>query len=545
MATEGGELQAAAAFAMSAMSEDTDPSYVLSEESDDSDSSDDECNIEDGSARLSEEDDSDVESESDEENFDFKEALNDGRTLQVVKVESRRMNRAVRIELVRALMKENILVNGDENRGLPLECVNEVTQGTAHQCHVWEKKAVSGFLKELMRGKQNLTTYCRLSVEARGGEDEEATKDLMKKNRDKGLSRKVKTGRRCKFQIYDGGNRIKVLLLFMNGRVTIDRYDSEGNLRQKIYYHEKFAVENGDAVVDGSGVVILNQYVQALNARDRKKFEARPWDLFLLRGTVQQCCHWARLHNFERTDFTFDQELPIVLGSCPAETLAGQLLTIVKDNDWIKANMSDTPCINAGAILTYALLKFFNIDDKPAYKINTPTTARFEQLKATLTDEGVVDKEKEEECCKTIERLFRNIELIGKKLLVKNGASLNAYEHLANLNRNKQRRFKIIACAVVDNIVVGVYGNGNSSVMVTRCHTFYTTPGHYKNDGAYKYLTMQADEYTCNGTAKSRKKTVKRKRRTTRVHSDAVPPERRDGSQAQTRSERAAKRQQR
>jgi hypothetical protein len=87
--------------------------------------------------------------------------------------------------------------------------------------------------------------------------------------------------------------------------------------------------------------------------------------------------------------------------------------------------------------------------------------------------------------------------------------------------------------------------SGCQSVMATRFCKFYSNPGRYNNDGAYKYLTMQADEYTSNGTAKSYRKPAKRKRRATGVRSDAVPPERRDGRQAQTRIERAAKRQQR
>ena len=134
------------------------------------------------------------------------------------------------------LVEEGCMVNAVENRGIGLQDMMSATNQSVETCLAWRRGALSPFLKQVVNGDQSVEVHARVCVTKRDREDEVYTKKVFLKNRVSGWNVLNWGPFKTKLQIYDGGNRVKALMLFKEGRVTIDSYNEDNRLIDQVFY---------------------------------------------------------------------------------------------------------------------------------------------------------------------------------------------------------------------------------------------------------------------------------------------------------------------
>ena len=388
------------------------------------------------------------------------------------------------IGAIKKMVEEKKMVKADENRGTDLLSVKECSAESLMGCIVWKEEAVQQFLWQVGASEQTLATHCRVVVRsARMGKMmEQKTRDMWLANQKK-LTTECGSSYKCEFLIYDGANRIKVLLAFMYGKVTVNRKNSEGICTDKLYYSPEVALEHGHASLGDDGEIVLAAGYSALSEAGRELFESKAWNLFILLGTEEQCCMWARNENLERTAFESDQELPLVLGAEESD-YCKELLKPLKD-EWMKKNLGDTPVVNAGMILSYSLLKLHGMyRDKKAHEINTPARSKFKQLKESL--KSMDDMNTGVENIQHVTKIFEMVSWVTIRILSKQRMS-----HMMKMSREQKRRLRLILCVVIDNQIDGVAVAASEDEFVRRSYAFFSSANRPKNTDVYKFLRME------------------------------------------------------
>lgn len=407
------------------------------------------------------------------------------------------------IGAIRGLVEEGTMKKADENRGMDLFSVRNCEPEDVLSCMVWKEDAVQAFLQQVADGTQTVSTTCRVVVYSAvgGSELDGLTRKIWNRNKQK-LTTDIDNDK-CEFQIYDGANRIKVLLAFMYGKLTMNKVNGEGVCEQKVYYTKELAVANGDAREGDDGEITLADGVWAMSEGTREQFEKRRWNLFLLNGTAEQCCRWARNENLERTAFEYDQELPLVLGSQQGgdDDYCARLLQPLR-NDWVRTNIGDTPVVNAGMLLSYALLKFHGMyTDKKAHEINTPAGSKLRRLKDILSS-GTTDGDTIVANTGRLNRIFEVVKEVMSHILDNSGVS-----HMIHMHPEKQRRLRFILCVIIDNEVEGI--EGYKVELMHRAKMYYNESSRPTNTHAYRFLRGETSSLGVPGRA-ARSRTPRR-----------------------------------
>lgn len=405
------------------------------------------------------------------------------------------------IGAIRGLVEERTLKKADENRGMDLFSVRDCAPEKVLSCMVWKEDAVQDFLKQVAGGTQTVSTTCRVVVYSPVLRRELAgrTRTIWYQNKQKLTTDSGDDT--CEFQIYDGVNRIKVLLAFMYGKLTMKKVNDEGVCEQRVYYTKELALANGDASEGDDGEITLADGVWAMSEGTREQFESKPWNLMLLNGTAEQCCRWARNENLEGTPFGYDQELPLVLGSQQDDDYCARLLQPLR-SDWVRTNLGDTPVVNAGMLLSYALLKFHGMyTDKKAHEINTPAGSRFRRLKDILSSRAT-DGDTVEVNTGRLNRIFEVVKEVMSHILDNSGVS-----HMIHMHPEKQRRLRFILCVIIDNEAedIGDYRDA----LKDSAKEYYDESSRPTNTHAYRFLRGETSSLGVPGRA-ARSRTPRR-----------------------------------
>ena len=491
-------------------------------------------------------DDSDSADESDEDTaeaprFDFCKALANRTHMQTIKVEPEDKKGIMHVGMIMHLAKERILIKAGVNRGSQVIQALDIDPGNAATCTVWKSNDTYEFLKAMANGEETLTTHCRLVVRDRHGESKDATDKLVQRNRNKGFTYRKK-GKDVTLEIYDGCNRVKVFLMFITGGIAVEQCDKSGDRIERLYHNEKFALRAKDAYKTPNGDIKLNDGIAVLDDASRAKFDSSPWNLYILHGTAQQCATWARNFNMKNTPFQYHQEMMVLCGSFCDDSYGGQIIQLT-NTDWLQQYMADTSTVNGGMIITYALLKLHGIYTKPSYLINTPGNVKFDQLKRECESESEAVVAPGTVAAVRIEALraiFERLEKTGKALVG---------DHSLNLiTEDKRRRFRMIACAIIDNEIDGVQGTDHE--FKKRATQVYNTSHRSNRDAVHDYLRMKRPNLPRSSGSRSTKR--KSKVRSNASHhprgacrpDDAVLPEKNATreSQASEREKRASQR---
>lgn len=497
-------------------------------------------------------DDSDSEDESDEETaeaplFDFRQALANRSPLQLIQVRPEDKKEFMHVGMIMPLVKEGVLIKAGPNRGSQVIQALDIDPENAAACTVWKTNDVYDFLKAMADGKETLTTHCRPVVRDRHGENKDATDRLAQRNRNKGFTYDTKGKKKVTLEIYDGCNRVKVFLMFITGGIAVDQYDKNGGRTDRLYYRAEFALHAKDAYKTPSGDIKLNDGISVLDDASRAKFYSSPWNHMLIHGSAQQCATWATNLNMKNTPFEYHQEMVVLFGSFHTDSYGSKIIELTNTH-WLQTYMSDTPTVNIGMILTYALLKLHGIYTKPSYKINTPGKVKFDQLKRECERESeaaVAPGTAAEARIATLRAIFKRLEETGKMLVGTRSVSL--------LTGDKRRRLRMIGCAIVDNEIDGAQGADHD--FKKHATSLYNTTLRPNRDVVYDYLRMKRPSLAGSSGAKSKGKSKRKSKGKSKSNAsrrprgvsrpdDAVLPEDRGTheSQASEREERASKR---
>ena len=489
---------------------------------------------------FSSDDDSENEEEEKEEEdeesrpyFDFKNEIKNSSHVGLIKVEPRDRKEYLHVGVIPDVVQQEVLINAGVNRGQSiLNALDAADETKAVACTMWSCKQAWDFIMAMASGEETLTTYCRLVCSNRKGEDVENTEKYFQKIRNSGFCYKTKNRtNRLTFEIYDGCNRMKVFLLFIRGKLAVQQLSPNGQMKHRLYFSEDAAVRAGDALKKPSGEIVLHKGISVLDAEDRKEFMGNPWHLFLLQGKPSQCAAWARNFNMKSTPFKYHQEIVIHVASCKQGSYGDKIHRVLLD--WpCKNQMDDTPIFNNGMMVAYALLKLHRLYTKPCHKIKTPKRSKFDQVLQICEKSDMSTTEEDAN--------VHDLQIILKEIKFQVDRTIGEMS-VAHFDNCKRRRFKVIACASIDNFIER--GISNDERKTKQAWENKTN----SSDEIHQFLIGARDSLKQARKAKKSKPKIKkspRRRMGASGEDDAVPPEpARSYESSKRRRERISKRQ--
>ena len=482
-----------------------------------------------------EEEESEEESEEEEEKptFDFKEELRNSKHVGLIKVEPRDHKDYMNVGMIYDVVDKEVLVNAGVNRGSSIKAALETECTNAMSCIVWKSNEAWDFIRALASGEETLTTYCRFVVKhERRGEDVKTTEMYFKEIRNNGFRYNTRNrNNKVLLEIFDGCNRLKVFMMFVRGRLAVCQTDKQGKVTDRLYYSKEAAKSAGDAFETPGGEITLKPGISALDEEDHTLFNQNPWHLFLLHGTAQQCSAWARNFNMKSTPFKYYQEILIHIASCKSETYGSKIHEELRHFEWTKEIMDDTPTINMGMVLTWTLLKLHGLYKKPAYKINQPSTDKFNRVKRECIESKLSHEEQE--------RNLGAIRKVLKEMKIQVDRTITETQSVAELDEPSRRRFKAIVCEVIDCVI-----EGRADTIKKEMTRQVWDNRSCGIEDIHAYMVGERDSLKKRYKRKHKKNSAPRRRRGASGGDDAVPPEATsDGITQATRAERARKRQ--